>query len=236
MKKHFIYLFCALTLLAACNKLELPTEKEEDKEENSDIPNVPPTEGDTLSVADALAMNSEDFVLIKGYMVGFVKGTSIKTGAVFNLPDYENTNFLMADHPKETNPEKCIAVKLEKTGKFACREELNLLDHPNFLHNGVIIDGWISKYFGKTGITRIYSCEIFIENDENSEDNDNPSENDNDNNGEGDKDTDNENNGGGNGATDTDSIDIDDNEQLVPDGRNLKKILHFSCKTFGTLK
>ena len=232
MKKHLIYLFCILISLTACNKLELPSDKEEDKEENPDVPVVPPSDGDTITVVDALAMNSEDFVLIKGYMVGYVKGTSIKTGAIFDLPNYENSNFLMADRPDEVNPEKCIAVKLEKTGKFACREELNLLDHPDFLHKGVIIAGWISKYFGKAGITRIYGCEIFIENDENNSEDDNSSDNNDNNGNDSNKEPDNENNE----DSETDSIGIDDNEQIIPDGRNLKKILHFSCKTFGTLK
>lgn len=236
MKNFFIYLFCTLTILVACDKLELPTDKEEDKEENPDGPVTPPTEGDTISVAEAMTMDTEDFVLIKGYMVGYVKGTSIKTGANFGLPDYENTNFLLADHPDEVDPGKCIAVKLEKTGKFACRSELNLLDHPEFLRKEIIMEGLISMYFGKPGITRIFYCEIFIENDENNEDNDNSSENGNNGNGEDGENSDNEENGENNDTADTDSIGIDDNEQIVPDGRNFKKRLHFSCKTFGTLK
>ena len=220
MRNPCPYLYILICLLFSCNKLELPTQDETDgNDAKPEVPVVPPTDGDTLSVAAALQMIYEDLGVVKGYMVGYVKGTSINTGAIFGLPNTENTNFLMADDPKETNPQKCIAVKLEKTGKFACRAELNMKDHPEFFRKGVIVEGMLSKYFGKMGITRIFTCSIFENNDGNSDENDKPSEGEGEDSNNDDKGPNNENNGEYEG----DSIAIDDNGHLIPDGRIFKK-------------
>ena len=224
MKNILIYLLGVILIFTACNKLELPSETDKDTDKDKPVnPIVPPDTDDTLSVAQALTLTEENIVLIKGYMVGYVRGTSIKTGASFDLPDYENTNFLIADKPYETNSEKCMAVKLEKTGKFEAREELNLLDHPEFLHKGVILEAILSKYFGRNGLIRIFSCEIFENNEENAGGDDSSSDHDDNGDNNNNHNPDNEGNENSDKPIDSDTLAIDNNEQFIPDGRNFKK-------------
>ena len=223
MKRKYLFLLL-IVLSNSCGKIELPQQNEKPNDEDKPTPTPPLTE-DTLSVADVLSYPLEEFVTIKGYMVGYVAGTSLKAGAKFDIPkESQNTNFLLADHPNEDKPTNCIAVKLEKSGKYPFRNELNLYDNPEFLKQKIAIDGWTDKYFGKNGITRIFSYIILkndkIENQENNDDTEDGEEN-----------SENEENNNNNDNSQTDSIAIDNNEQLVPDGRIFKKNVFFSEKS-----
>ena len=240
MKTLFPYLYIIITVLFACSKLELPAESEKEGGAGTPVqptdPSVPSAKGDTLTVAEALGKEEYDFGLVKGYMVGYVQGTSLQSGAKFELSQSENSNFLMADRPDEVDVDQCIAVKLEKTGKFACRTALNMKDHPEFFKKCFLVEGEFSMYFKKTGVTRIFTCEILENNDENFDDGGNSSDNGGNEEENGEQDVENEGNGGENAPSTSDSIGIVHGGEKVPDGRNFKKILHFSCKTFGTLK
>ena len=191
--KKFIPLILLLMSIG-CNKIDLSEDKDSGNEEKPEKPVPPPSDGTFISIRDALGLAFEDDLYIQGYIVGYVSGNSIKTGAKFSIPsEKRNTNMLLADHPNETDPNLCIAVKLENSGNFATREELNLLDHPEYLKKFIKIDGYLGQYFSKNGITRIFDFEL-SENENNGEDSSTP-----------------------------DSIqtpDISDEEEYIPEGRN----------------
>ena len=191
--KNFIPLILLLVAIG-CNKIDLSEEIGNGNEEKPEKPVPPPSDGTFISIKDALALAFEDDLYIQGYIVGYVSGNSIKTGAKFSLPyEKRNTNMLLADQPDETDPNLCIAVKLENSGNFATREELNLLDHPEFLKKFIKIDGYLGQYFSKNGITRIFDFEL----------------------------SENENNGEGNSTPDSiQTPDISDEEEYIPEGRS----------------
>ena len=203
MKNIIYYLLLTLSLIG-CNKIELPDgddnkEKEEDTEKNENAdkhPDHPENDEDFLSISQALATAPEKTVNLQGYMVGYVSGTSIKTSSKFEIPvEKENTNFLLADTPNEEDMSHCLPVKLEKTGKFATREALNMYDHPELYKKFIRITGFLGKYFSRNGITRIGKYEI------SDKEEDTPKEEDKD---------------------QPDTLHIDQHEQVVPDGRCLR--------------
>lgn len=171
MKKVAFYCIALLAMtFLSCGNIELPdTQESEDGKQDtvSTPPDVP-----IISVEDALTYPQGTTVLIEGYMVGFILGSSISSGAEFNLPyGSENTNFLLADVPNEDNPEKCMPVKLEKDGSSATRSELNFYDHPELFQKRIRIYGEINTYFRKNGIVHIFSYKIINDETEGGEEN-----------------------------------------------------------------
>lgn len=167
MKRLIFFLFTlplALLLLSACEPIHLDDEKEKP---GGNPP--PPVDDDTVSiagcatVAELLDTTGEEIVKVRGYIVGYIQGTSLNQSA-WELPDKVNTNFLIADSPHETDPSRCAPVKLEKTGSYAFRGELNLFDHPELFHRCIVISGMAAPYFKQQGITRIFAYQ-FIEPD-----------------------------------------------------------------------
>ncbi len=152
--------FYILLFPMSCGKIELS----EITEENVPGENLPSNPSDTtadntfLSISEVLQLENEDFYMISGYIVGYVKGNSMKSNSVFGLPaDKPNTNLLLADQVGEVDPENCIAVKLEKDGSYQTRDELNLYDHPELIYCKLYLYGMVSNYFGKNGVIRIDS-------------------------------------------------------------------------------
>ena len=129
---RLLAVLCVLLVLpTSCEKtLLLDDDSNEEGTQNGD--NETPEEvGDTLTVAEFLQVEPGNVVTVKGYIVGYLASTSF-SGAVFGLPtETANTNFIMADRADETNPDHCIAVKLNAGEE---REALNLLDNPEYLH------------------------------------------------------------------------------------------------------
>ena len=188
--KHALLLLITLILIG-CNKIELP-EEENVLPEEPDIP-VVPTDEEYNSVSEALHSSWNEEYYLQGYIVGYVSGNSIKSGARFcTANDKQTTNILLADRIGETDQKNCIPIKLEKTGKQATRDQLNLYDHPELLKKRIEIKGKLAQYFSRNGIVRIYYYKV----------SDNEDVNDN--------------------YPNTDSIptpDISDNEELIPEGR-----------------
>lgn len=100
---------------------------------------------------------------IKGYIVGFINGGSSMKNAVFNYGDI-SSNIIIADSPKETDTEKCIAIQLtnSSTNTQYAKESLNLVNHPENLGKEVIILGSIEPYMGKIGVKNARGC-LFVE-------------------------------------------------------------------------
>ncbi len=97
---------------------------------------------------------------VQGYIVGFVDGANLSTGAHFDLNDktvtVSNTNILLAASSSETNVEYCIPVALP-TGNI--RNALSLAQHPENIYHEVILCGSHEKYFGGNGLKAVSSYE-----------------------------------------------------------------------------
>lgn len=104
---------------------------------------------DPYSVAEVIAGASGSGVWVTGYIVGWVDGQVLSSGAKFTVPATVASNILLAASPSETNVENCIPVQL-LSGTDA-RSALNLVDHSDNLGKQVSIKGDLTAYFGKPG-------------------------------------------------------------------------------------
>ena len=99
------------------------------------------------------AADGQQKVWVKGYIVGFVNGQALSTGAVFGVEGCEtNSNLLLATDPAETNIENCIPVQLP-SGNI--RNDLNLQDNPDNYGKEVRLYGHVLKYFGVPGLKNV---------------------------------------------------------------------------------
>ena len=97
-------------------------------------------------------------VWVTGYIVGFVNGQFIATGASFTAEGCETkSNLLLATNADETNVEKCIPVQLPNND---VRSDLNLQDHPENLGKEVKLYGHVLKYFGVPGLKDVTAYEF----------------------------------------------------------------------------
>ena len=169
---RYAFLLCGLLCLllsglSACGKIELP---ETDSGQNTKPPQGgdqsgddngggdngqgTETQGDTMSVAAMLSRASvDDWVRVKGYIVGYVAGTTLSKARFECPPSAPNTNMLIADTPAETDVARCIPILLD--AKDGSREELNLYDNPELLGCAIVIEGAVATYFGTKGIKKM---------------------------------------------------------------------------------
>lgn len=156
MLSRFV-LIVAVCILAGCEKVDFNKSGNKDKE--------PPTVdlSDTLSVSQALYLaengtdedlSSIDAVGIKGYIVGAIPGL-VLTYAVFRPPYNTNSNILIADDKNETDPKKCMPVRLVKDTDF--RKTLNLEDNPTNKGRLILLSGTVKSYFRTYGIYDLQS-------------------------------------------------------------------------------
>ena len=97
-------------------------------------------------------------VWVTGYIVGFVNGQIIATGASFTAEGCETkSNLLLATNADETDVEKCIPVQLPNND---VRSDLNLQDHPENLGKEVKLYGHVLKYFGVPGLKDVTAYEF----------------------------------------------------------------------------
>lgn len=100
--------------------------------------------------------NNTEVVWIKGYIVGYINGTS-NSGFDPDVPrDTVQTEIVIADTEDETEITKCVAVQLP-TGFI--REALDLYTNPSNIGKVVWLQGKMQKYFGMAGLksTAAYS-------------------------------------------------------------------------------
>ena len=100
-----------------------------------------------LSVAQAKNASGNNYV--KGYIVGYIDGMTLASGATFGVPSAAETEILLADTPDETNTDNVFPVQLP-TGDI--RSALELSAHPSFLKQEVLVYGSLEKYFGVQGM------------------------------------------------------------------------------------
>jgi hypothetical protein len=108
------------------------------------------SESDPYTVTDAQKAAKTVGIFIKGYIVGYVNGSKLEEGAVFNADDKASqTNLLIAASASETDVKNCMPVQLPKGN---IRNDLNLQSNPGFLKKEVVIKGDIDTYFNVNGI------------------------------------------------------------------------------------
>lgn len=128
MKKLLLSLLAAGSLFAA----------------NAQTKENPYSVDDYMDACAANALGTE--VYVKGYIVGWINGQSIQTGATFTTPATTYSNILIAGSSSETDYTYCVPVQLVSGTDI--RAALNLGDNPQNLGHEVIIGGNSEKYFG----------------------------------------------------------------------------------------
>lgn len=111
---------------------------------------------DPYNVAAAIAGSGNAWV--SGYIVGWVEGQVLSSGAHFNGSSSVASNILIADSPDETNVANCMPVQLP--GGSDVRTALNLVDNPGNYKKQVKLYGSLEKYFGAPGLKSVSQYEI----------------------------------------------------------------------------
>ena len=113
---------------------------------------------DPYSVSAAIAAGSGTGVYVKAFIVGYVEGQVLSSGAHFTAEGCDvKTNLLIAESASETDVTKCMPVQLPNGD---VRTGLNLVDHPDYLGKEVKLYGNIEKYFGAPGVKSVTYAEI----------------------------------------------------------------------------
>lgn len=100
--------------------------------------------------------NTVQGVYVKGYIVGWVDGQVLASGANFNGQGGVKTNLLIADNASETDVAKCVPVQLPNN---AVRTGLNLQDNSQYYGKEVLLYGNLEKYFGAAGVKGVTYAE-----------------------------------------------------------------------------
>ena len=130
---------------------------------------------DGITVAQALAAytGTATPATVKGYIVGWIDGMTISTGAQFNNAATSQTNIILADNPNET-VNKCLPIQLP-SGEI--RTKVNLQSNPGNYQKFVTLTGSLEKYFGVAGLKTVTKALFEGEEDNtggDNEENDNP--------------------------------------------------------------
>ena len=167
MKEGYMFLvrmLCGLCLaggLAACQKLDLPSEEGEDKEQPGQTGGKPPSSSENVggkTVAEILS-EYEGVDLDEGYeekVVGYIVGACKNTikNALFTADEIRaagiSSNLLIADSKDEKDASRCMPVELKKGSDV--RDEANLVDNPQALGRRIGLFGLVEKYFGVVGL------------------------------------------------------------------------------------
>ncbi len=142
--------------------IEIPNEEEDDNDNENENDNESgnkedfdpdATDTDTLTIAEGIALQSEDNYIqatIKGYIVGYSKGNkNVTFPDIATMKDNKVTeNVAIADNIDETDPNKVIIVELPKG---YIREDVNLYDNPHNLHRRLTVIGRMYPYYGLAG-------------------------------------------------------------------------------------
>lgn len=103
-----------------------------------------------FTVSDlAMKLGAED-VWVAGYIVG---GDVTTSTVVFEPPFTKESNLAIADNTRASTREECAAIELPSSSDI--REDVNLMDHPQYLGRKIYVKGDIENYFGHPGIKNI---------------------------------------------------------------------------------
>lgn len=109
------------------------------------------------TVAQVLSGSATSTGWAEGYIVGWVDGMTLSSGATFTADATSKTNLLIADNAGETNVDNCVPVQLPSG---TVRNALNLSDNPGNFGKKVKLNGSFEKYFGVNGIKSVTEYEI----------------------------------------------------------------------------
>lgn len=115
---------------------------EEEKPQNAGTYESP------LTVSQAISLGNADAVWVKGYVVGFVSGQVLSSGATFSAEGAVNTNLLIAESATETNVSRCMPIQLSRD----YRADFALDANPGLLGKEIIMAGQLTAYFSVPGI------------------------------------------------------------------------------------
>lgn len=108
------------------------------------------TAEDPFTVGGVLAGAEGSGVWVTGYIVGWVEGQVLSSGAHFTVPATVASNILIAATPDETNVANCVPVQLSSGSDV--RTALNLQNNSGNLGKQVTIKGDLASYFGTSGL------------------------------------------------------------------------------------
>lgn len=177
--RSLLTLLVALALAwgtASCGRIELPdadTTGTDDGGGKGGDDGTGTVTADVISVAALSGVSSGSLVSVKGYIVGFVNGTSYKQ-TVFGTDDAKNSNIVIADRADESDCSLCAPVQLKQSSD--AREYLNLLDNPEMLGTAVIVTGTKGEYMrSNLGIKNVETYEP-ADDDDDGDDDDTPAQ------------------------------------------------------------
>lgn len=132
--------------------LPFPLSEPQEHEDSTSI-----SKNDTITPLQFLALEINQFVTLRGYIVGTLGG-SLLSSAVVGKAKKPATNLLLATTPTETDVAKMVPVRLKD--KSEERIVLDLYAHPNLLGQRLTVSGVVTTYFGVNGITNIVSYRL----------------------------------------------------------------------------
>lgn len=156
------FFMCLAMCLASCQKSEYyddPTEGQQetdagtdpssgsDNNEKEEDGNEKNPDDVVFSVSDFIFMRFIDGAYVEGYIIGDC--TKSFKYAEFESPFTHNQALLIADSPDERDKDNILAIQLPSGKK---RNDLNLVDHPEYLHRKIIVYGSWSTYLYINGI------------------------------------------------------------------------------------
>ena len=140
-------------------------EEEKDESEEPEIPDTPDdpdkTNTDTLSIAEGIKLQNEDFytqACIRGYIVGYAQGNKsvIYMDSTTTITEKAYENVVLADNKNERDNTKVIVVALPKG---YIRDDVNLADNPQNLHKRLTVIGYMLPYYGLAGCKETLGAE-----------------------------------------------------------------------------
>lgn len=115
------------------------------------------TEGDTLTVAQAIAKQDNSTALVKGYIVGWYNNHNNAKKVEFGAENTADTtviatNIVIADAADETSQANTLCVQLPQG---AMRSALNLKDNKGNLGKNVVLEGVLTNYNSLPGLKNL---------------------------------------------------------------------------------
>lgn len=91
---------------------------------------------------------------VEGYIVGYVKGSSMSSAQLFQTADRES-NILIASDTANIDATDCVPIGLSTGSSYqSTRDALNLKSNKNLMKRKVKILGSVSKYMGVAGLRK----------------------------------------------------------------------------------
>lgn len=122
----------------------------------------PPTNGDQLTVAQAIEKQDASIATVKGYVVGWYSSHINDKQVIFSAEGTADTtvivsNIVIADDATCVDQAKCLCIQLPSG---VVRKLVNLKDNPTNLGKEIILTGTLEKYNTMAGLKNTSYAEI----------------------------------------------------------------------------